>query len=170
VVDTPISTATGAPADDAGAGGGSPPEEARSRAQDRRQALRRAACLALAVAAVALSVRAVVGKRGLLETHRARRELARLEAEVGKWKQRNASIEELIKALRDNPAAIEAIARERLGWVRPGEITFLFPHDPAALEPGDPGPIPPGEFSPTLDDVAQDGSGDAPAAPGTPSP
>ena len=171
MADIPPNPARGASAGGTAAAGGasgSSPEAPRSRAQDRRQALRRATYLALAIAAVALSVRAVVGKRGLLEAHRARRALARLEAEVGKWKERNASLEERIKALRDDPATIEAIARERLGWIRPGEITFLFPHDPAAPEPGDPAPIPPGEFSPTLGDETPDSSGDAPPADGKP--
>lgn len=135
-------------------------EDTRARAPERRQALRRAAYLLLSILAVALFVRAVVSKRGLLEAHRSRVELARLELDVEKWRDRNTHLETRIKALREDPAAIEAIARERLGWVRPGEVTYLFPQDPSAPEPGDTGPVPPGEFSPTIGDEQEEPAGD----------
>jgi cell division protein FtsB len=126
-------------------GPAAPPDDGRA----RRQALQRATFLLLTLAAIALSARAIVGERGLLDAHRAQRELSTLQGEVGTWHERNAYLEARIKALRDNPATIERIARERLDYVRPGEITFLFPRDPSELDPGDPGPLPPGEFLPT---------------------
>ena len=132
-----------------GPGTPGPQDDGRNRSQDRRQALQRATFLLLTLAALALSARAIVGERGLLDAHRAQRELNSLQGEVGKWRARNAYREWRIKALRSSPAAIETIARERLDYVRPGEITFLFPHDPAEPEPGDPGPLAPGEFLPT---------------------
>lgn len=124
-------------------------DEMRSRAEDRRQAFKRAIYLALSLAAIALSARAVLGERGLLDAHRSQAELTALQTEVETWKQRNELLEKRVKALREDPATIEGIARERLDWIRPGEITFLLPHDPAASDPGDPGPVAPGEFSPT---------------------
>ena len=127
---------------------GAPPRGP-GREPEHRQAIRRAAYLALALVAAGLTVRAVIGERGLLEAHRARIECEKLEAEVGKWRERNAYLETRIQALRNDPATIERIARERLDYVRPGEITFLFPYDAAAPEPFDPGPVAPGEFGPT---------------------
>lgn len=135
------------------------------RARERRQALRRATYLALTLAAAALTVRGIVGKRGLLAAHRSRTELARLDADVAKWRERNATLEGRIKALRDDPSTIESIARERLGWVRPGEFTFLFPHDPSAPDPRDPGPVAPGEFDPALEGEVGEPLGDGSAAP-----
>ena len=129
-------------------------ETGAARVQDPHQALKRATVFLLTLAAVALSARAIVGERGMLDAHRAAHDLAVLKQETAKWQERNAYLEKRIKALRGDPATIEAVARERLDWVRPGEITFLFPHDPAALEPGDPGPVAPGEFQPaTADDL-----------------
>jgi cell division protein FtsB len=123
------------------------PGSDRGRAPERQVAIRRAAYLALTLAAAGFSVRAVIGDRGILELHRSRVELARLETEVERWQRRNVFLEARIKALREDPATIEAIARERLDWVRPGEITFLLPYDAAAPEPGDPGPAAPDEFA-----------------------
>ena len=140
---------------------GSPAGEARARARERRQALKRASFLGLTFLALALTARAVVGERGLLDARRSLRELDRVQGEVEKWRQRNLFLERRIKALREDPTTIESIARERLDWVRPGEITFLFPHDPATLEPGDPGPAAPGEFSPAHADELDPQSGDA---------
>ena len=119
----------------------------RVRNPERQVAIRRASYLVLTLVAIAFSIRAVIGERGILETHRSRRELARLESEVDRWERRNAFLQARVKALREDPATIEVIARERLDWVKPGEITFLFPFDASSPEPGDPGPVAPGEFS-----------------------
>ena len=122
----------------------------RTRALERRQAIGRATLFVLTLVALALTVRAVVGERGLLDAHRSLAELSRVQADVERWRARNAWLEARIKALREDPATIESMARERLDYVKPGEITFLFPDDPARLEPGEPGPVAPGEFSPLL--------------------
>jgi cell division protein FtsB len=100
--------------------------------------------------ALALTARAIGGERGLLDARRSLAELDRAQAEVQKWRDRNSWLEARIKALKDDPATIESLARERLDYVKPGEITFLFPSDPAAPAPGEPDPAAPGEFSPVL--------------------
>ena len=72
----------------------------------------------------------VFGRSGLVELRRSRRELTRLEAEVAG---RRAALEGLrlqAAALERDPGAVERIAREQLGLVRPGEITFLLPEEP----------------------------------------
>jgi cell division protein FtsB len=141
--------------------------EARARAQERQRKIRRVTNVVLALLAVALSVRAVVGKHGFLEAHRSKRELTRLQADVTVWRERNEALATRIKALKEDPSTVEAIARERLGWSKPGEITFLFPYDPAAPDRGVPDPVSPGEFTPTigseLEDLAAEGTAAAPA-------
>ena len=148
--------------------------EARARERERQRKIRRAMNVVLALLAVALSVRSVVGKHGFLEAHRSKRELARLQADVTKWRERNDALAARIKALKEDPSTVEAIARERLGWTMPGEITFLFPYDPAAPDRGVPDPVAPGEFTPTigseLEDLAAEGTAAAPSLPGTSAP
>jgi len=122
----------------------------RTRGFERGAAIRRAIFLALTLLALALTARAIGGERGLLDARRSLAELDRAQAEVQKWRDRNSWLEARIKALKDDPATIESLARERLDYVKPGEITFLFPSDPAAPAPGEPDPAAPGEFSPVL--------------------
>ena len=127
-----------------------PEVDPRIRALERRAAIRRATYLALTLIALALTARAIGGERGLLDARRSLGDLERAQAEVQKWRDRNTWLEARIKALRDDPATIESLARERLDFVKPGEITFLFPVDPAAPAPGEPLPATPGEFSPNI--------------------
>jgi cell division protein FtsB len=117
---------------------------------DRRAAVRRATLFVLTLVALALTARAIVGERGLLDARRSVKELSRAQAEVEKWRERNTWLEARIKALRDDPSTIESMARERLDFVTPGEITFLLPDDPRSPAPGEPTPVAPGEFSPVL--------------------
>lgn len=53
------------------------------------------------------------------ETERARAELAGLQAEAD-------SLSELALALENDPQAIETLARERFGMIRPGEVLYRF--------------------------------------------
>ena len=80
----------------------------------------------LAFAAIVLLVDALVGDKGLVERMRAGRqyeqELAALEA----VRQENAALRERIRRLKDDPSAIESIAREELGLIRPGELLFII--------------------------------------------
>ena len=75
--------------------------------------------------AVAVLIDAIVGERGLLAMLRAR-EL--FEAETATLEQRKAENEKLREnaaRLTDDPAAIEELAREELGLMRPGEKLFI---------------------------------------------
>ena len=69
---------------------------------------------------------AIIGERGLLETLRARRRDAALQAEIAQQRQENARLREEARRLREDPRAIEAIARRDLGLLSPGEILFII--------------------------------------------
>lgn len=83
---------------------------------------------ALAFVTVILVVDALVGERGLLDTMRARRQYSEAAAALAQKRQENARLREEIHRLLDDPAHIEAVAREDLGLMRPGEVLFIV-HD-----------------------------------------
>jgi cell division protein FtsB len=80
----------------------------------------------LLFATVVLLVDALVGDRGLVERLRARRQYAQEAAAVDAIRRQNASLRERIQRLKDDPRAIESIAREELGFIRPGELLFIL--------------------------------------------
>ena len=65
----------------------------------------------------------------LLDLHRTRREL---QQEIADLKEKNVKLTEQVQALRSDPLYIEALAREQLGMVRPGEQVYrLVPRQPS---------------------------------------
>lgn len=86
---------------------------------------RKAATLASIIALVALIVGALFGDRGLLHLIDQRQRAEALASEVGALQAENARLAAEIAALRSDPRAIERLAREELGMVRPGETVFL---------------------------------------------
>jgi cell division protein FtsB len=62
----------------------------------------------------------------LAETLRARREYAKAAAELTALTARNAALRADMHRLVSDPSAIEAVARQDLGLVRPGEILVVI--------------------------------------------
>jgi len=86
---------------------------------------------------LALVAASVMGNRGLLRLYEMRRARTALTREVGDLATANAALAEEVRALRTDPARIEAIAREELGLVKPGELVYEFratPRPPAPIE------------------------------------
>ena len=79
----------------------------------------------LALVTVVLVVDALVGDKGLLETIRARRQYELVAAALAAKRQENARLRDEVRRLKEDPASVEAIAREELGLIRPGEILFI---------------------------------------------
>ncbi len=75
--------------------------------------------------AVAVLVDAVVGERGLLAMLRAREQLEAETASLEQQRAENVRLRETADRLTDDPAAIEELAREELGLMRPGEKLFI---------------------------------------------
>lgn len=80
-------------------------------------------------AVLAMAGRSLVGDRGLFEVWRKKSAYQKLAAEVQGLREENVGLKQEIQALRSDPNAIERIAREQLGYSRPGEITFVFRED-----------------------------------------
>jgi cell division protein FtsB len=95
---------------------------------------RKAATLASIIALVALIVGALFGDRGLLHLIDQRHRAEALAREVEELGAENAHLVTEIAALRTDPRAIERLAREELGFARPGETVFLV-RDPAPSAP-----------------------------------
>lgn len=68
---------------------------------------------------------ALFGDRGLAQTIRAAREYRQAVLELRQIRGENAALREQQRRLREDPRAIEAVAREELGLIRPGEILVI---------------------------------------------
>jgi len=82
---------------------------------------------------LALVVASVMGNRSLVRLYHMHREQVALEHEIEQLTASNAALAEDVRNLRTDPARVEAIAREELGLVKPGELVYEF--RPAAPPP-----------------------------------
>jgi cell division protein FtsB len=86
--------------------------------------------LVLFVASIII-VDGLVGDRGLLAMLRARHEYEELAASIARQRAENARLRDQARRLREDPAAIEEIARRELGLIKPGERVFIVKDVPA---------------------------------------
>jgi cell division protein FtsB len=80
---------------------------------------------------VVLIIDAIVGEKGLMALREARRNFSAVEAALDRAKRENADLREQARRLREDPAAVEEIARRELGLIRPGEKLFIVKNVPA---------------------------------------
>jgi len=98
----------------------------RRAAQSRRPGrTRQIVHLLLIFVASAIVVDALVGERGLVAMLRARHEYDRLSASIAQQRAENVRLRDTAQRLREDPAAIEEIARRELGLIKPGERVFI---------------------------------------------
>jgi cell division protein FtsB len=86
---------------------------------------RRMVSLLLLVVAGAIIVDGLVGDRGLLAMLRARQAYEVLSATIERKRTDNARLREEARRLKDDPSAIEEVARRELGLIKPGERVFI---------------------------------------------
>jgi cell division protein FtsB len=72
----------------------------------------------------------LVGDQGLIAYLRLQEEARSLRVEIQALEGRRQDLDQEVRALRDDPAYIELLARKRLGLVKPGETVIELP--PAA--------------------------------------
>jgi cell division protein FtsB len=70
---------------------------------------------------------AVFSANGLMDYQQKRRESQELDQQIKQLQQQNGGMEQTIKALKNDPQTIEKEARERLRYVRPGEVIYTLP-------------------------------------------
>jgi cell division protein FtsB len=75
-------------------------------------------------AALALALRTVADARGFRRYLQLRREMGQMADRKTRLVEENRKMAEEIRALREDPDAIERAAREELGLIKPGEIVF----------------------------------------------
>ena len=78
------------------------------------------------LAVATLLVNALAGDRGLIQSIEARRQHRWLQTEVERLRLDNDRLRQQARRLREDPAAIEEVARRDLGLIRPGEIIVLL--------------------------------------------
>ena len=81
---------------------------------------------------VVLVVDALIGDKGLIDTLRARRQHEALAAALAQKRQENSRLREEVRRLKEDPGAIEALARQDLGLMREGEVLFIIRDVPPA--------------------------------------
>jgi len=85
------------------------------------------ATLCIGVFAVLIGYKAVVGANGTMEWRAKRAEYQRLQQEIERAKLEHEDLENRVKKLQSDPNTIVKEAREKLGYVMPGEIVLVQP-------------------------------------------
>lgn len=102
------------------------------------------AVIALGIAALALD--GIFGAHGLIVTYRMKLQARQAQQGIQKLNQENQQLADQVRALKSDPNAIERIAREQMGLVKPGDLVFKLPPkspDPSgAAAPPQPGEAP----------------------------
>jgi cell division protein FtsB len=93
---------------------------------------RRIAYWLLVFVASLIVVDGLFGERGLLAMLRARHEYDELAATIAHQRVENARLRDEARRLKDDPSAIEEIARRDLGLIKPGEKVFIVRDVPPA--------------------------------------
>ena len=75
---------------------------------------------------VVLVIDAVVGEKGLLALLKARRDFSAVQHALEQARVENAQLREDARRLREDPTAIEEIARREHGLIKPGEKLFII--------------------------------------------
>jgi len=87
---------------------------------------RRTLQMLLVFVTLVLVINALVGERGLMETLRARKQHQELVGSIERLRTENARLRDEARRLRTDPATIEALARQELGLIKPGEMLFII--------------------------------------------
>jgi cell division protein FtsB len=69
----------------------------------------------------------VFGANGVVVYAQKRKEQRELHRQIESLRQQNDSLNQRIKALKNDPQTIEKEAREKLRYARPGELVFTLP-------------------------------------------
>lgn len=74
---------------------------------------------------IVLVIDAVAGENGLMTLLEARRDFEAVDQALSRARQENADLREQARRLREDPTAIEELARRDHGLIKPGEKLFI---------------------------------------------
>lgn len=80
----------------------------------------------IAVLAILIAALSVVGKKSLLKIYQMSKTKTELQQDITRLRQANEDLARKFRTFTHNPGQVEAIAREDLGLVKPGEIVYQF--------------------------------------------
>lgn len=103
-----------------------PASRRRTPRPQRTAQVRRVGRLLGLLAALILIVDGLVGDRGLLAMLNARRQYDELSAALTHQRAENERLRNEAARLKNDPGAIEELARRELGLIRPGEKVFII--------------------------------------------
>ncbi len=83
-----------------------------------------------------LFVHDLFGDRGYFAMKRTQRQAEKLSQEIQKIDAENRALAEQVKSLKTDPDLIERIARDEMGYARPGELIFKLPPRGTDRPPG----------------------------------
>jgi cell division protein FtsB len=76
----------------------------------------------------ALALNALVGARGLPAVLQAKKDYQQAAEELNRVRQENTQLRSEVRRLKEDPSAIEELARGELNFIHPGEVVFII-HD-----------------------------------------
>ncbi|HVP56288.1 MAG TPA: septum formation initiator family protein [Candidatus Eisenbacteria bacterium] len=85
------------------------------------------ATLCIGVLALLIGYKVVRGANGTVEWRAKRAEYRRLQQEIDKANRDHQALEERVRKLQSDPDTIVQEAREKLGFVMPGEVVLVQP-------------------------------------------
>lgn len=89
------------------------------------------ALVVFAVLAMATLLLGIFNDKGLIQVRHQFEKLTTVDSAVTKIETDNEALAAEIHALRTDPTAIEKLAREQQGLVKPGEVVLVLPPDPS---------------------------------------
>jgi len=96
-----------------------------------RDFLRRNTTWFMAAGFTLLLLHDIFGTHGLVAMRHAQKEAEAIQQEINELHQENEGLQDRVQSLKNDPQAIEHIAREDFGLARPGEIIFKAAPHPA---------------------------------------
>lgn len=100
-----------------------------------RSRLERYVFAAVAVLLAGLAIDGVFGAHGTIATYRLKLKVQKAQQQVGNLEQQNKVFADQIHKLKTQPSAIENVARQRMGLVKPGQLVFKLQPKSSASTP-----------------------------------